>query len=72
VLPVFFRRQLRLIIIMDGTTHIATEAIITDIARAGTIICTGIGFFRLMVAVGIIAIGKQPYSGELGSCQISM
>jgi hypothetical protein len=47
---------------MDGTTRIATEAITTDITTAGTIICTGIGFFPFTVALGIIAIGKQSYS----------
>jgi len=47
---------------MDGTTGIATGAITTDITTAGTTICTGVGFSPFMVALGIIAIGKQPYS----------
>ena len=47
---------------MDGTTRIATGAITTDITMAGTTICTGVGLPAFMVALGIIAIGKQPYS----------
>ena len=45
VLPVLFRRQLRLIITMDGITHTTTEAITTDITTEGIttdIIITGI------------------------------
>ena len=68
VLPALFRRQLRLIITMDGITHITTEAIttntttegiITDIIIAGTTIGTGIGSSASMGVQAIIAIGKR-------------
>jgi hypothetical protein len=63
VLPVFFRRELRLIITEDAITHITTEAIIipitmvgitTDTTIGGTTIGTGPG-----LAPDIIAIGKR-------------
>ena len=68
MLPALFRRQLRLIITMDGithittgaiTTHITTEAIITDIIIAGTTIGTGTGSSASMCVQAIIAIGKR-------------
>jgi len=68
VLPALFRRQLRLIITMDGITHITTEAIttntttegiITDIIIAGTTIGTGPGLSASTGVQGIIAIGKR-------------
>jgi len=62
VLLVYFQNPLRLIIIMDGTTRIATGAITTDFTTAGTTICTGVGLPAFMVALGIIAIGRQSYS----------
>ena len=67
MLPALFRRQLRLIITVDGiihitieaiTTHITTEGITTDIAIAGTTIGTGPGLSARMGVQGIIAIGK--------------
>jgi len=68
VLPGLFRRQLRLIIIVDGithitieaiTTHITTEGITTHIALAGTTIGTGPGLSASTGVQGIIAIGKR-------------
>ena len=68
MLPVLFRRQLRLIITMDGITHITTEAITTDIttegittdiAITGTTIGSGPGLSASMGVQGIIAIGKR-------------
>ena len=67
VLPVFFRRQLRLIITEDAITHITTEAITTpitimgittDITIGGTTIGTEPGRVR-----DIIAIGKRLLRG---------
>jgi hypothetical protein len=59
LLPALFRRQLRLIITMDGNTHITTEGITTDILIAGTTIGTGTGSSASMGVQGIIAIGKR-------------
>jgi hypothetical protein len=68
VLPVLFRRQLRLIIAVDGITHIPTEAITTDIITegittditiTGNTIGTGAGLSASMGVQGIIAIGKR-------------
>jgi hypothetical protein len=67
VLPVFFQRQLRLIIIEDAITHITTGAITTpitimgittDITTGGTTIGTGPGRVQ-----DIIAIGKRLLGG---------
>jgi hypothetical protein len=75
VLPVLFRRQLRLIITMDGiihitieaiTTNITTEGITIDIAIADTTIGTGPGLSaRMGGAQGIIAIGKPGRGDEI-------
>jgi hypothetical protein len=68
VLPALFRRQLRLIITVDGITHIATEAITTnittegvttDINIVGTTIATVPGLSVSMDVQGIIAIGER-------------
>ena len=59
MLPVLFRHQLRLIIMVDGTTDIVTEGITTDITTTGTTIDTGPGLSASMGAQGIIAIGKR-------------
>jgi hypothetical protein len=59
VLPVLFRRLLRLIITVDGTTDIVTEGITTDITTTGTTIDTGPGLSASMGAQGIIVIGKR-------------
>ena len=68
MLPALFRRQLWLIITMDGiihitieaiTTHITTEGITTDIAIADTTIGTGPGLSASTGVQGIIAIGKR-------------
>ena len=68
MLPALFRRQLRLIITVEGithitieaiTTHITTEDITTDIAIAGTTIGTGPGSSASMGVQGTIAIGKR-------------
>jgi hypothetical protein len=59
VLPVLFRRLLRLIITVDGTTDIVTEGITTDITTTGTTIDTGPGLSASMAVQGIIAIGKR-------------
>ena len=73
MLPALFRRQLRLIITVDGITHITTEAITThtttegittDIAIAGTTIGTGPGLSARMGVQGIIAIGKPGRGDE--------
>jgi len=67
-LPVLFRRKLRLIITVDGITHIATgaittniimEDIITAITIAGATIGTVVGLLASMGVQGIIGIGKQ-------------
>ena len=59
MLPVLFRRRLRLIITVDGITDIVTEGITTDITTTGTTIDTGPGLSASMGVQGIIAIGKQ-------------
>jgi len=60
VLPVLFRRQLRLIITVDDITDIITEGIITDITITTTTIGTGPGLSVSMGGVqGITAIGKR-------------
>ena len=60
MLPVLFRRQLRLIITVDGITDITTEGITTDTTITGTTIGTGLGLSASMGGVqGIIAIGKR-------------
>ena len=85
MLPALFRRQLRLIITMDGiihitieaiTTHITTEGITTHIAIAGTTIGTGPGLSGSTGVQGIIAIGKRvlcapplPFSKSTGSAR---
>ena len=58
MLPVLFRRQLQLIITVDGITDIVTEGITTDITTTGTTIDTGIGLSASMRVQGIIAIGN--------------
>jgi hypothetical protein len=59
VLPVLFRRLLRLIITVDGTTDIVTEGITTDITTTDTTIDTGPGLSASIGVQGIIAIGKR-------------
>jgi hypothetical protein len=59
VLPVLFRRKLRLIITMDGITDITTEGITTDITITTITIGTGLGLSASMGVQGIIAIGKR-------------
>jgi hypothetical protein len=59
VLPVLFRRKLRLITTVDDTTDIPTEGITTDIIITGTTIGTGLGLSASMGVQGIIAIGKR-------------
>jgi hypothetical protein len=59
VLPVLFRRELRLIITMDGITGITTEGITTDITITTITIGTGPGLSASMGVQGIIAIGKR-------------
>ena len=60
VLPVLLRRQLRLIITMDGITDIITEGITTGITITGTTVGTGPGLSASMGGVqGIIGIGKR-------------
>ena len=59
MLPVLFRRRLRLIITVDGITDIVTEGITTDITTTGTTIDTGPGLSASMGVQGIIGIGKR-------------
>ena len=59
MLPVLFRRLLRLIITVDGTTDIVTKGITTDITTTGATIDTGLGLSASMGVQGIIAIGKR-------------
>ena len=61
--PVLCQRRLRLIITVDGTIGIDTEAITTDITTAAITICTGPGLSASADALDIIAIGKQYYCG---------
>ena len=74
MLPVLFRRKLRLIITMDGITnyyrglyHILTMGITTDITITATTIGTGAGLSASMGVQGIIAIGKRIVRGALRS-----
>jgi hypothetical protein len=46
-------------IIMGSTTRIATGGTTTDITMADTSICTGVGLRAFMLALAIIAIGKE-------------
>ena len=59
MLPVLFRRKLRLIIIVDGITDIVTEGITTDITITTTTIGTGLGLWASMGVQAIIAIGNR-------------
>jgi hypothetical protein len=59
LLVVLFRRQLRLIITVDGIIDIITEGITTDITITGTTIGTGLGLSASIGVQGIIAIGKR-------------
>jgi hypothetical protein len=59
VLPVLFRRKLRLIITVDGITDITIEGITTDITITTTTIGTGLGLSASMGVQGIIAIGNR-------------
>jgi hypothetical protein len=68
VLPVFFRRQLRLIITEDAITHITTEAITTPITIMGITTDTNITGTTIGTGPGlgvqdIIAIGKRLLRG---------
>jgi hypothetical protein len=58
VLPVLFRRKLRLIITVDGITDIVTEGITTDITITTTTIGTALGLSASTGVQGIIAIGN--------------
>ena len=59
MLPVLFRRKLRLIITVDGITDIITEGITTDITITTTTIGTGPGLSASTDVQGITAIGKR-------------
>ena len=59
MLPVLFRRKLRLIITMDGITDIITEGITTGIIITTITIGTGLGLSASMGVQGIIAIGNR-------------
>ena len=59
MLPVLFRRQLRLIITVAITTDITTGGITTDITITGATIGTEPGLSPSMGVQGIIAIGKR-------------
>jgi hypothetical protein len=59
VLPVLFRRKLRLIITVDGITDITTEGITTDITITTITIGTGLGLSASTGVQGITAIGKR-------------
>ena len=59
MLPVLFRRKLRLIITVDGITGIVTEDITIDITITTTTIGTGPGLSASMGVQGIIAIGNR-------------
>jgi hypothetical protein len=56
VSPAFFQRQPRLTFIVDGITHIITEAITTLTVTTGITIGTGPGLWDL---TDITAIGKR-------------
>jgi hypothetical protein len=57
--PVLFRRQLRLIITVDGITDIVTEGITTDITITTITIGTGLGLSASTGMQGIIGIGSR-------------
>ena len=59
MLPVLFRRKLRLILTVDGITDITTEGITTDITITTTTIGTGLGLSASTGVQGIIAIGNR-------------
>ena len=59
MLPVLFRRKLRLILTVDGITAIITEGITTDITITTTTIGTGPGLSASVAVQGITAIGKR-------------
>jgi hypothetical protein len=59
VLPVLFRRKLRLILTVDGITDITTEGITTDIIITTTTIGTGLGLLASTDVQGITAIGNR-------------
>ena len=69
MLPVLFRRKLRLILTVDGITDIITEGITTDITITTITIGTGPGLSASMGVQGITAIGnrssKDHFSGPL-------
>ena len=58
MLPVLFRRKLRLIITVDDITDIVTEGTTTDINITTITIDTGLGLSVSMGVQGIIAIGN--------------
>ena len=59
MLPVLFRRKLRLIITVDVITDITTEGITTDITITTTTIGTGPGLSASMGVQDITAIGNR-------------
>ena len=59
MLPVLFRRKLRLIITVDGITDITTEGITTDITITTTTIGTGLGLLASTDVQGITVIGNR-------------
>jgi len=59
VLPVLFRRKLRLIITVDGITDIVTAGITIDITITTITIAIGLGLSASTDVQGIIAIGKR-------------
>ena len=59
MLPVLFRRKLRLILTVDGITDIITEGITTDITITTTTIGTGPGLSASVGVQGITAIGNR-------------
>ena len=59
MLPVLFRRKLRLILTVDGITDITTEGITTDITITTTTIGTGLGLLASTDVQGITAIGNR-------------
>ena len=59
MLPVLFRRKLRLILTVDGITAIITEGITTGITITTTTIGTGPGLSASVAVQGITAIGKR-------------
>jgi hypothetical protein len=59
VLPVLFRRKLRLILTVDGITAIITEGITTNITITTTTIGTGVGLSASMGVQVITVIGNR-------------